>query len=227
MKGEDRRGFLIAFEGLDGSGKSTQAHLLYEWLLGFNYKIFFSEWNSSVIVKGATKKGKKRLVLTPTTFSLIHATDFADRYERQILPMLKANYIVICDRYIFTAFARDSVRGCNPNWLKKIYGFARIPDITFFYKLPSSIACQRILSSRSKLKFFEAGMDLNLSLDIVESFKIFQERILKKYIDLSREYNFVTVDAKKDIHFQQDFARKIVEERVELSRFKKKTGVVS
>jgi len=217
------KGKLIVVEGTDGSGKSTQAHLLYEWILGLNCKVFFSEWNSSAIVKGATKKGKKRLALTPTTFSAIHATDFADRYERQILPMLKAGYIVICDRYIFTAFARDSVRGCNLEWLKKLYSFALIPHITFFYKVPLEVACERILAGRPQLKFFEAGMDLNLSSDITESFKIFQGRILKEYLSLSRQYKFTVIDGTKDVHYQQTLARKIVEEKIELSRFRKRS----
>ncbi|MFB3851399.1 MAG: dTMP kinase [Acidobacteriota bacterium] len=216
------KGRLIVVEGTDGSGKSTQAHLLYEWLLGLNCKVFFSEWNSSAIVKGATRKGKKRQALTPTTFSAIHATDFADRYERQILPMLKAGYIVICDRYIFTAFARDSVRGCNLEWLKKLYSFALIPHITFFYKVPLEVACERILSGRPQLKFFEAGMDLNLSNDIAESFRIFQGRILKEYLALSKQYKFTVVDGTKDVHYQQTLARKIVEEKIELSHFRKR-----
>ena len=106
-------GKLIAIEGLDGSGKSTQVYLLKRWLELDGYKVFFTEWNSSAIVKKATRKGKKRQLLTPTTFSLIHCTDFADRYERQIRPLLNAGYIVLADRYIFTAFARDAVRGCD------------------------------------------------------------------------------------------------------------------
>ena len=106
-------GKLIAVEGLDGSGKSTQIYLLKRWLEMEGYKIFFTEWNSSTIVKRATRKGKKRQLLTPTTFSMIHCTDFADRYERQILPLLHAGYIVLADRYIYTAFARDVVRGCD------------------------------------------------------------------------------------------------------------------
>ncbi len=219
------KGRLIVVEGTDGSGKSTQAHLLYEWLLGLNYKVFFSEWNSSEIVKGATRKGKKRQALTRTTFSLIHATDFADRYERQILPMLKAGYIVICDRYIFTAFARDSVRGCNLEWLKKLYSFAIIPHITFFYRVPLEVACERILSGRPQLKYFEAGMDLNLSQDIVESFKIFQGKILRTYLSLSRQYKFTTIDGTKDVHYQQTLARKIMEEKIDLSRFRKRGAV--
>src|SRR5512140_3873018 len=98
-------GKLSAVEGLDGSGKSTQVYLIKRWLDLSGYKVFFTEWNSSSIVREATRKGKRRNLLTPTTFSLIHCTDFADRYERQILPLLKAGYLVLCDRYMFTAFA--------------------------------------------------------------------------------------------------------------------------
>ena len=108
-------GRLIAVEGLDGSGKSTQIYLLKRWLELQGLKVYFSEWNSSELVKSATSKGKKRELLTPTTFSLIHATDFADRYERHLVPLVRAGYLVLCDRYIFTAFARDVVRGCPPN----------------------------------------------------------------------------------------------------------------
>ena len=103
-------GKLIAAEGLDGSGKSTQIYLIKRWLELEGYKVAFTEWNSSSLVKDATRKGKKRQILTPTTFSLIHSTDFADRYERQILPLLRAGYIVLADRYVYTAFARDAVR---------------------------------------------------------------------------------------------------------------------
>src|SRR6476660_7748891 len=126
-------GKLVAVEGLDGSGKSTQVYLLKRWLELDGYKVFFTEWNSSAIVRKATRKGKKRQLLTPTTFSLIHCTDFADRYERQILPLLHAGYIVLADRYVYTAFARDIVRGCNPAWVKKIYEFAIKPEIVFYF----------------------------------------------------------------------------------------------
>ena len=128
-------GKLIAVEGLDGSGKSAQIHLVHQWLQGLKCGVFFTEWNSSSIVKGATRRGKKQQILTPVTFSLIHATDFADRYERQILPMLKGGHIVLCDRYIFTPFARDEVRGCDPKWLRTLYGFARVPDIILYFRL--------------------------------------------------------------------------------------------
>src|SRR5262249_2566695 len=156
---------LIAVEGLDGSGKSTQIYLLKRWLEVQGHKVFFSEWNSSELVKAATSKGKKRELLSPTTFSLIHATDFADRYERQLVPLVRVGYIVLCDRYIFTAFARDTVRGCLPDWVRGIYSFAALPDLTFFFKAGLEVSLQRILDSRPKLKYFEAGMDLELSPD--------------------------------------------------------------
>ena len=138
-------GRLIAVEGLDGSGKSTQIYLLKRWLELQGLKVFFSEWNSSDLVKSATSKGKKRELLSPTTFSLIHATDFADRYERQLVPLLRAGYLVLCDRYVFTAFARDVVRGCLPEWVRGIYNFAALPDLTFFFKADLEVSLKRIL----------------------------------------------------------------------------------
>jgi len=155
-------GRLIAVEGLDGSGKSTQIYLLKRWLELQNLRVYFSEWNSSELVKAATSKGKKRELLTPTTFSLIHATDFADRYERHLVPLLRAGYLVLCDRYIFTAFARDVVRGCPPEWVRGIYSFADLPDLTFFFKADLEVSLRRILEGRPQLKYFEAGMDLHL-----------------------------------------------------------------
>jgi dTMP kinase len=125
------RGRLIVVEGVDGSGKSTQIQLLRRWLESQRLKVFFSQWNSSELVKSATSKGKKKELLTPTTFSLIHATDFADRYDRQLAPMLKAGYIVLCDRYVYTAFVRDKVRGCDPAWVRELYSFAVMPDLLF------------------------------------------------------------------------------------------------
>ncbi len=215
-------GKLIAVEGLDGSGKSTQIHLVHEWLQSKGHRVFFSEWNSSVLVREATRKGKRRQLLTPTTFSLIHATDFADRYERQILPLLRAGYLVLCDRYIFTAFARDAVRGCDQAWLRRVYSFARVPDITLFFKLPLEVALARILEGRPQLKYFEAGMDLRLSPDVTESFRIFQGRVLEEYLSMVDEFDFTVVDATQPIHRQQGIVRNLIETRVDLSFFHKR-----
>jgi dTMP kinase len=216
-------GRLIAVEGLDGSGKSTQIYLLKRWLEAEGVKVYFSEWNSSELVKSATSKGKKRELLTPTTFSLIHATDFADRYERHLLPLLRAGYLVLCDRYIFTAFARDVVRGCPPEWVRGIYNFAALPDLVFFFKADLEVSLNRILEGRPKLKFFEAGMDLRLSNDPYESFRIFQGRILEQYMAMSRKFNFIVVDANQHVEKQQSLVRRILSERINLTRFRRRS----
>jgi dTMP kinase len=214
-------GRLVAVEGLDGSGKSTQIYLLKRWLEAEGIKVYFSEWNSSELVKSATSKGKKRELLTPTTFSLIHATDFADRYERHLLPLLRAGYVVLCDRYVFTAFARDVVRGCPPEWVRGIYSFAAQPDLTFFFKADLEVSLNRILEGRPKLKFFEAGMDLRLSSDPYESFRIFQGRILEQYMAMSAEFDFVVTDANQNVETQQTAVRKLVSERIDMERFRR------
>lgn len=215
-------GRLIAVEGLDGSGKSTQIYLLKRWLELQGLKVYFTEWNSSQIVKAATSKGKNRTLLTPTTFSLIHATDFADRYERQLVPLLRAGYIVLCDRYVYTAYARDVVRGCSPEWVRGVYDFAAKPDLTFFFKARLETSLGRILAGRPQLKYFEAGMDLNLSADIEESFRIFQGRLLEQYLAMSTEYGFKVIDANESVEPQQDRVRKLVANAVKLKNFKVK-----
>lgn len=220
-------GKLIAVEGLDGSGKSTQISLLRRWLELESYKVYFTEWNSSSIVKRATRKGKKRKILTPTTFSLIHCTDFADRYERQIMPLLRAGYIVLADRYIYTAFARDAVRGCDRQWLRRLYSFARPPDISFFFDVPLPTALNRILTGRPELKYHEAGMDLGLSDDPFESFKIFQGMIYAEYKRMTPEYKFTTIDATKAPEQQQALMRSIVSERISLPKFKLKKPLLT
>lgn len=212
-------GRLIAVEGLDGSGKSTQIYLLKRWLDLQGLKVFFSEWNSSELVKSATSKGKKQELLTPTTFSLIHATDFADRYERQLVPLLRAGYLVLCDRYIFTAFARDTVRGCPPEWVRGLYNFAALPDLTFFFKAQLEVSLQRILDGRPTLKYFEAGMDLHISTDPYESFRIFQGRILEQYLAMSTEFKFIVVDANQPIEPQQSLVRDLLTAKVDLPSF--------
>lgn len=212
-------GRLIAVEGIDGSGKSTQVYLLKRWLELQGLKVFFSEWNSSSLVKAATSKGKKRELLSPTTFSLIHATDFADRYERQLVPLLRAGYIVLCDRYMFTAFARDTVRGCPPEWVRGIYNFAALPDLTFFFRANLETSLQRILDNRPQLKYFEAGMDMRLSTDPYESFRIFQGRLLEQYLAMSGQFKFIMVDANQPIESQQNIVRDLVSSRIDFSNF--------
>jgi len=212
-------GALVVVEGIDGSGKSTQLYLLKRWLEIGGYRIHFTEWNSSPLVKSTTKRGKQRRLLTPTTFSLLHAADFADRCERQILPLLHGGYLVLADRYVYTAFARDVARGCSSVWLRNLYRFAPVPDITFYFRAPLDVAVDRIIAGRPRLKFYEAGMDLNLSLDRAESFRKFQARIQEQYDSMVESDNFVVMDGTLTVNRLQKQMRELVQKRVDLGRF--------
>jgi dTMP kinase len=214
LRTHDYPGRLIIVEGIDGSGKSTQIRLLQTWLESLDYNVYFTEWNSADLIKDTTKKAKKKGNLTPTTFSLLHATDFAHRLVTNILPPLKAGMIVLADRYVFTAYARDSVRGCSRDWVRKVYDFAPKPDVAFYFRVPVQIALKRITMARPKIKFFEAGMDLHLHADAHESFKIFQGRILDEYDRLAKVHDFAVFDATKSIGDQQKQMREAVTQRL-------------
>ncbi len=201
-------GRLLVFEGLDGSGKSTQARLIGKWLQSRDYRVFFTEWNSSDLTADTIRRGKKRGLLTPTTFSLLHATDFADRFERQILPPLRAGYVVICDRYVYTAFVRDAARGCAPAWVRNIYRFAPKPDKTFYFQVPVQVTLARKHASRLKISYYEAGMDLGLSDDVSDSYQRFQGRLKREYDHLARTDQFTVIDAGRSVESVQNELRK-------------------
>ena len=203
-------GRLFIVEGIDGSGKSTQLTLLAQWLKSDGYPVLFSEWNSSPIVKATTSRGKRKKLLTPLTFSLIHATDFSDRVEREIVPALKAGAIVLADRYVYTAFARDVARGVDGEWVRSLYRFAVVPTVAFYFRVPLAVALKRILSGRPKLKWYEAGMDLRLSADPTESYRLFQGRIQEQYEGLVPEYGLATMDATLPVEVQQRALRDLV-----------------
>jgi dTMP kinase len=207
-------GQLIVVEGCDGSGKSTQLHLLRAWLESLGFPVFYTEWNSSDIVTRATRRAKKKNLLTPTTFSLIHACDFADRYEKVILPPLRAGYIVLADRYVYTAYARDVARGCDPDWVRNLYSFAVKPTLAFYFQAPLEVSASRILVGRPVLKYHEAGMDLGLSSDPVESFKLFQGIIKQEYDDMAKPEGFRVIDATRSIAAMQEEARAIATEKL-------------
>lgn len=204
-------GRLFIVEGTDGSGKSTQIYLLKRWLEDNGYPVFFTEWNSSELIKAATKKAKKKNLLTPTTFSLIHACDFADRYEKMMLPHLRAGYIVLADRYVYTAYARDMARGCDADWVRNVYSYAVKPTASFYFQTPLQVSLDRILGSRPQLKYHEAGLDLGLSTDPVESFKLFQGLIKDNYDSMSAEEHFTVIDATMSVEEQQRIVRNIVQ----------------
>jgi dTMP kinase len=203
-------GRLFIVEGIDGSGKSTQLTLLAQWLRSQGHLVVFSEWNSSPIVRTTTSRGKKGKLLTPLTFSLIHATDFSDRVERDIVPALKAGAVVLADRYVYTAFARDVARGCDPGWVRSLYRFAPVPTMAIYFRVPLETALHRILSGRPRLKWYEAGMDLNLHPDVTESYKLFQARIQGEYERIVPEFGLEVMDATRPVEIQQRLLRQMV-----------------
>ena len=208
-------GKLFVVEGIDGSGKTTQLALLAKWLTATGQRVSVTEWNSSALVKAATKMGKKKNALTPTTFSLLHATDFADRLLYHIIPPLKAGMIVLADRYVYTAFARDVARGVDRRWVRDLYSFAVKPDIALYFRVPIDVSLDRLLTRRVKLKFYEAGMDLGWSANVQESFRLFQGRVLEEYDRIVDEFGLHVVDASIAITDQQRIVRRLVSRQLE------------
>ena len=215
-------GRLFIVEGIDGSGKSTQLSLLHRWLESEGHAVVFSEWNSSPLVKNVTRRGKKKKILSPMTFSLIHATDFADRTEHQIVPPLKAGSVVLADRYMYTAFARDAARGVNREWVRSLYGFAVKPTVAFYFRVTLDEAIRRIHASRSGIKYYEAGADVGLADDLEESFRLFQGRIIEEYESMVEEFGLVVVDASLPIEEQQARMRQVVAEALTEARTTRK-----
>ena len=201
---------------MDGSGKTTQLALLAKWLSAAGQPVFVTEWNSSALVKAATKSGKKKNSLTPMTFSLLHATDFADRLLYNIIPPLKAGMIVLADRYAYTAFARDAARGVDRKWVRELYSFAVKPDLAVYFKVPIEVSADRLLARRVKLKFYEAGMDMGWSSSLVESFKMFQGKVLSEYDRLVDEFGLSVVNAVGSITEQQRTFRKLVSQHMSI-----------
>ncbi len=208
-------GRLFVVEGIDGSGKTTQLGLLAKWLASTGQRVFVTEWNSSPLVKAATKAGKKKNLLTPMTFSLLHATDFADRLLYKIIPPLKAGMTVLADRYAYTAFARDVARGVDRQWVRDLYDFAVRPDLALYFRVPIDTSLGRLVARRTKLKFYEAGMDMGWSRDPIESFRLFQGKVLEEYDRLVGEFGLQIVDARESISAQQRTVRALVARHLE------------
>lgn len=188
-------GKLVVLEGTDGVGRSTQAELLKRGLEVEGYGVAVSEWKSSTLISNAIDKAKSKNALNTITFSLLYATDLADRLNRVIIPALKAGFIVIADRYFHTAFARDVVRGADPNWVRKLYGFAPAPDLVFYLRMPIDELLKRIITSRGGLDFYESGRDIGMSTDLYQSFKLYQSKIVHEYERMAEEFQFKIIDA--------------------------------
>src|SRR5678815_5178053 len=211
-------GKLFVVEGIDGSGRTTPLALPAKWLSAAGRPVFVTEWNSSALVKAATTTGKKKNSLTPMTFSLLHATDFADRLLYNIIPPLKAGMIVLADRYTYTAFARDVARGVDRRWVRELYSFAVRPDLAVYFRVPIDVSTERLLARRIKLKFYEAGMDMGWSTDSVDSFRMFQGKVLDEYDRLVDEYGLSVVNASGSITDQQRVFRRLVSQHLEIKQ---------
>jgi dTMP kinase len=209
-------GKLFVVEGIDGSGKTTQLALLAKWLKAAGHPVFMTEWNSSALVKAATKTGKKKNALTPMTFSLLHATDFADRLLYNVIPPLKGGMIVLADRYTYTAFARDAARGVDRRWVRELYSFAVKPDLAVYFRVPIDVSVDRLLARRVKLKFYEAGMDMGWSPNLLDSFKLFQGKVLDEYDRLVEEFGLSVVNATGSITEQQRVFRRLISEYLQI-----------
>jgi dTMP kinase len=202
-------GKLIAIEGTDGVGRSTQIQLLREWLEIKGYGVVETGWTRSELMQPTIELAKSSNTLNKLTFVLLYATDFADRLEKEIIPALKAGFIVLSDRYIFTALARAGVRGVDRQWLRNLYGFGIAPHMVFYLNIDVKTLIGRVLESRG-MDFWESGMDLKHGDDIYDSFRAYQQRLLKEYASMGDEFHFRTLDARRPIDRIQDELRKQV-----------------
>lgn len=186
-------GLLVVIEGTDGSGKSTQINLLKRWIEDKSYGCMVSEWKTSRLIANVIDDAKDKNLLNATTFSLLYAADFADRLENTIIPALKAGFVVLLDRYTYTAFARDVVRGQDLDWVKELYDFAPEPDLVFYLEVPIDMLLKRVIGTTG-LDYWESGRDIGLSSDFYKSFKIYQGKCLDEYEQMKSEYKFNSID---------------------------------
>ena len=199
VKIDDLAGKLIVIEGADGSGRSTQIARLVEWLETCGHATVPVGLKRSTLVSSELEKAQEGNILSRTTLSLFYATDFADQLENIILPALKAGFIVLADRYIYTLMARDMVRGMDEAWLKNLYGIALEPDAVFYLSLEPEELVQRNLSKSATLDYWESGMDLGLSRDMFDSFVKYQAAMQAVFRRLQKTYDFTIVDANRSV----------------------------
>jgi dTMP kinase len=191
-------GRLVVIEGTDGVGRSTQLHLLRPWLESSGYAVVNTEMTRSELVGAGLKQAKEGHTLGPITLNLFYATDFVDRFENQILPALRAGFIVLTDRYIYSLMARALVRGADPRWIRSLYGLAVKPDIIFYLHIGVEDLIPRVLQ-RGGFDYWESGMDMRLGGDLFESFVGYQSRMLDQFDAMSQDYNFEVIDASQPV----------------------------
>ena len=189
-------GKLIVVEGADGSGRSTQIAGSVEWLEGCGHATVQVGLKRSTLVSEELEQAQQGNILSRTTLSLFYATDFADQLENIIIPALKAGFMVLADRYIYTLMARDMVRGMDEAWLKNIYGIALVPDAVFYLNVSPEELVQRNFAKNHALDYWESGMDIGLSRDMFDSFLKYQSLMEKQFQRLQSTYDFTIVDGQ-------------------------------
>lgn len=214
LKNNNLPGKLIVIEGADGSGRSTQIAMLKNYLEAEGYAVLDTGLKRSNLVADVIEQAKKGNILGKTTLSLLYCTDFADQLENKIIPALTAGYIVLADRYIFTLMARDIVRGAKKEWLKKLLGFAIVPDIVFYLQANPQTLLHRAFAKYGKLDYWESGMDIHLSTDIIESFLKYHDLLKKEFDYMAEEYNFVVLDAESSPSEIQEHMRKLIKDKI-------------
>jgi len=210
LKNEDLKGKLIVIEGTDGVGRSTQIDLLEEWLKVQGFGVMVTGWTRSRLMSRSIEMAKNGNMIDRMTLSLLYATDFADRLENQIIPALRSGFVVICDRYIYSALARDSLRNTDREWIKNVFGFAPIPDLVCYLRIDVENLIPRVIESGG-MNYWESGMDLHLADNIFDCFNKYQTSIIQSYDDLAEEHGFQVIDARRSVGEIQGELRQCVE----------------
>ena len=192
----DLKGKLIAIEGTDGVGRSTHLEMLQEWLEVQGYGVITTGWTRSNLMSKTIEAAKAGNILDRWSLSLLYATDFADRLEHQIIPALRSGFVVLADRYIYTACARDFVRSGDRNWIRDVFGFALIPDLVCYLRIDVETLALRVIETTG-MNYWESGMDLRLGADLYDSFKKYQSLLIKEFDTMADEFHFNVVDARK------------------------------
>jgi dTMP kinase len=207
----DYPGVLISVEGTDGVGRTTQIVMLRDWLEVQGYGVVETGWTRSPLIGRTIAEAKQGRLLNPLTYSLLYAAEFADRLEKEIIPALRSGFAVLADRYVFTAFARDVVRGVDRQWVRDLFGFAPIPHLVIYLKIDVATLIRRVIS-RGIIDYFEFGMDMSMGSDPYNSFKRYQTRLLREYDNLATEFGFHSLSATQKPEKIQNEMRAIVSE---------------
>jgi len=222
LKVSPLKGSLIVIEGTDGVGRSTQIEQLTRWLEVQGYGVVNTGWTRSPLLAETINEAKAGHELNVTTFSLLYAADFADRLENQIIPALRAGFIVVADRYMYTACARNAVMGADPEWTRRLFGFAVVPDLVLYLKIDVKHLIPRVLESKG-MDYWESGMHLALGTDIFDSFCRYQRRLIDEYNRLGDQFRFVRVDARRPVEdIQEDLRQHIAAYLARARRDRKK-----